>query len=169
MRIVPYRRITDPVRLQALLGAVLLIETDLDLDTLLRRIVEEAVELSEARYGALGVLDPKEHVIPQFIHVGMDADTVAQIGHLPEGRGILGLVIDEPEAVRLSDLSAHPASVGFPPKHPPMTSFLGVPVRVRNIVYGNLYLTDKAGGGDFTEQDLDIVETLAACTPASPT
>jgi signal transduction histidine kinase len=158
---VPYHRITDVDRLQALLGAVMLIESDLDLGALLRLIVEEAVTLADAGYGALGVLDPEERRLAQFIHVGMDADVVEHIGHLPDGRGILGLLIDEPEPVRLADLSLHPTSVGFPAHHPPMKSFLGVPVRMRGIVYGNLYLTDKAGGEDFTEVDLDVVETLA--------
>ncbi len=161
MRVVPYRRIADPARLQGLLGAVLLIESDLDLEALLRRLVEEAVALSGARYGALGVLDPKERRLAQFIHVGMEPNAVEEIGHLPEGRGILGLLIDEPEPIRLEDLSSHPASVGFPVNHPPMKSFLGVPVRTRDAVYGNLYLTDKRDGSQFDELDLDVVETLA--------
>jgi signal transduction histidine kinase len=161
MRHVPYHRITDVQRLQALLGAVLLIESDLDLEALLRRIVEEAVSLGGANYGALGVLDERERKLAQFIHVGMDDDAVERIGHLPEGRGILGLLIDEPVPIRLADLSLHPASVGFPDHHPPMKTFLGAPVRIRGAIYGNLYLTDKIGGGEFTELDVDVVETLA--------
>jgi signal transduction histidine kinase len=161
MTFVPYHRITDVERLQSLLGAVLLIESDLDLGALLRRIVDEAVTIVGARYAALGVLDPTERRLAQFIHVGMEADLVEQIGHLPEGRGILGLLIDKPEPIRLADLSSHPASVGFPPRHPPMRNFLGAPVRIRDAVYGNLYLTDKIGDEEFTEVDLDIVETLA--------
>ena len=161
MRPVPYRRITDPARLHALLGAVLLIESDLDLEAVLRRIVEEAVALSGARYGALGVLDQRERLLAQFIHVGMGPRALEEIGHLPEGRGILGLLIDEPEPIRLARLGEHPASVGFPPHHPPMTTFLGVPVRIRAEVFGNLYLTDKADGEEFTELDQDVVETLA--------
>jgi signal transduction histidine kinase len=161
MTFVPYHRINDVGRLQALLGAVLLIESDLDLEALLRRIVEEAISLVGAHYAAIGVLDPTERRLAQFIHVGMKADVVERIGHLPEGRGILGLLIDEPEPIRLADLSSHAASVGFPAFHPHMRSFLGAPVRVRDAIYGNLYLTDKIGGEEFTEVDLDIVETLA--------
>jgi signal transduction histidine kinase len=156
---VPYHRITDLNRLQALLGAVLLIESDLDLGALLCRIVEEAVTLVDAEYGAIRVLDPHERLVEQFIHVGMDQDQVELIGHLPEGRGMLGLVMHEP--IRLADLAQHPASVGFPAHHPQMKSFLGVPVRMRGAIYGNLYLTDKAGGEQFTDLDLDVVETLA--------
>jgi signal transduction histidine kinase len=156
---VPYHRITDIGRLQAVLGAVLLIESDLDLESLLRLIVEEAVTLADAGYGAIRVLDPNERVIEQFIHVGMSERVVDQIGHLPEGRGMLGLLIDKP--MRLADLSTHPASVGFPAHHPPMKSFLGVAVRSHGAVYGNLYLTDKANGAEFSELDVDVVETLA--------
>jgi signal transduction histidine kinase len=156
---VPYHRISDLGRLQALLGAVLLIESDLDLEALLRRIVEEAVALADAGYGAIRVLDPKERLIEHFIHVGMGREVVERIGHLPEGRGMLGLLLDEP--IRLVDLAAHPASVGFPVNHPPMKTFLGVPVRMRGAIYGNLYLTEKVGGGEFTELDVDVVETLA--------
>jgi signal transduction histidine kinase len=156
---VPYHRITDPDRLQALLGAIMLIESDLDLEVLLRRIVESAVELTGAGYGAMRVLDQRERLIAHFIHVGMSGEMVESIGHLPEGRGMLGLLIDKP--IRLADLSDHPASVGFPAQHPPMKSFLGVPIRMRGAVYGNLYLTDKVGSEEFTDLDVDVVETLA--------
>lgn len=154
-------RISDPAKLQALLGAVLLTVSDLDLDALLRSIVEEAVALTDARYAALGVRHPTERRLTQFIHVGVPEETVAEIGHLPEGKGILGLLIDEPKPIRLARLSDHPASVGFPQNHPTMTTFLGVPVRTAGTVFGNLYLTNKTGGVEFTEVDQDAIETLA--------
>lgn len=157
----PYHRLRDPEKLQQLLDAVLVIESDLDLPSLLRRIVETAVDLVDARYGALGVLDPSGDGLSEFVNVGMDPPTVARIGHLPEGLGILGLLIKDPEPIRMSDLHAHPQSVGFPPGHPPMRSFLGVPVRVRGRVYGNLYLTEKRDA-DFTAEDEAMVAALAS-------
>lgn len=157
----PYRKVDDASRLQALLGAVLLIETDLERDVLLQRIVEAAVEQVGARYGALGVLDPGGESLERFLHVGIDDETVARIGHLPEGRGVLGLLISQPESIYLERLADHPASVGFPDGHPPMTSFLGTPIRVRSVVYGNLYLCDKVDGLPFNEADLAVVETLS--------
>jgi diguanylate cyclase (GGDEF)-like protein len=158
---VRYPRINDPAKLQALLGAVLLTVSDLDLEALLRSILEEAVALTDARYAALGVRHPSERRLARFIHVGIPEQTVQEIGHLPEGKGILGLLIDEPEPIRLPRLSDHPASVGFPQNHPNMTTFLGVPVRTRDTVFGNLYLTNKAGGVEFSEIDQDAIETLA--------
>jgi diguanylate cyclase (GGDEF)-like protein len=158
---VRYPRIDDPAKLQALLAAVLLTVSDLDLDALLRSIVEEAVALTGARYAALGVRHPTQPRLVQFIHAGIPDRVVEDIGHLPEGKGILGLLIDQPEPLRLAHLSEHPASVGFPPSHPPMTTFLGVPVRTRDVVFGNLYLTNKAGGVEFDEMDQDAIETLA--------
>ncbi|WP_416069367.1 GAF domain-containing sensor histidine kinase [Streptomyces alfalfae] len=148
-------------RVHTLLDAVLSIGTDLDLDVVLRRITESAVTLVDARYGALGVLG-EEGKIRQFITVGMDEDTLHAIGHYPEGNGILGLLIREPEPLRLTDLGRHPDSVGFPAGHPPMTTFLGAPVRVRDQVFGNLYLTDKHGGAEFDEDDEAVLRTLAA-------
>ncbi len=148
-------------RMQGLLDAVLSIAEDLDLDTTLRRIVQAAVDLVDARYGALGVLGPGGG-LSRFLHVGIDEQTRAAMGRLPEGKGLLGQLILEPHPLRLDDLSAHEASVGFPPNHPPMRSFLGVPVRVRDAVFGNLYLTEKAGGGGFTASDEVVVEALAA-------
>ncbi|MFF6783771.1 GAF domain-containing protein [Streptomyces sp. NPDC012510] len=148
-------------RVHTLLDAVLAIGTDLDLDVVLRRITESAVTLVDARYGALGVLG-EEGKIRQFITVGMDEDTIHAIGHYPEGKGILGLLIKEPEPLRLADLGRHPDSVGFPEGHPPMTTFLGAPVRVRDQVFGNLYLTDKRGGAEFDDDDEAVLRTLAA-------
>ncbi|MFC0602535.1 GAF domain-containing protein [Streptomyces palmae] len=148
-------------RVHTLLDAVLAIGSDLDLDVVLRRITESAVTLVDARYGALGVLG-EEGRIRQFITVGMDQEAIGAIGHYPEGQGILGLLIREPEPLRLSDLNRHPDSVGFPQGHPPMTTFLGAPVRVRDQVFGNLYLTDKRGGAEFDAEDEAVLRTLAA-------
>jgi signal transduction histidine kinase len=148
-------------RLQGLLDAVTAVSADLDLGTLLRRIVEAAVRLVDAQYGALGVLGPDDR-LAQFIAVGIDDETRELIGPLPQGRGILGVLIHDPQSLRLSDLSTHPASVGFPAHHPPMRTFLGVPVRVRGEVFGNLYLTDKHGGAEFDEDDQQLVEAMAA-------
>ena len=133
-----------------LLEAVTAISSDLDLASVLTRIVEAATALTDARYGALGVLGGDGELV-EFVTTGLDDRTRALIGDLPRGRGILGVIIEHPSGLRLTDLSAHPASVGFPANHPPMTSFLGVPVRIRGTVFGNLYLTEKAGGGPFTE------------------
>ncbi|MGW3729119.1 sensor histidine kinase [Streptomyces sp. F001] len=148
-------------RVHTLLDAVLSIGTELDLDVVLRRITESAVTLVDARYGALGVLG-EEGKIRQFITVGVDESTIEAIGHYPEGKGILGLLIREPEPLRLSALGRHPDSVGFPEGHPPMTTFLGAPVRVRDQVFGNLYLTDKRGGAEFDDDDEAVLRTLAA-------
>ena len=144
-----------------LLDAVLGIGTGLDLQTVLRRIVEAAVRLVGARYGALGVIDDTR-LLSQFLTVGIDEATAAQIGPLPHGGGILGLLIDDPQPLRLHDLNDHPAAFGLPAHHPPMRSFLGVPIRVRSEVFGNLYLTEKAGGVDFDDEDESIVLALAA-------
>ncbi|WP_405877695.1 GAF domain-containing protein [Streptomyces sp. NBC_01136] len=148
-------------RVHTLLDAVLAIGSDLDLDVVLRRITESAVTLVDAQYGALGVLG-EEGRIRQFITVGMDEDTIDAIGHYPEGQGILGLLIRKPEPLRLADLGRHADSVGFPEGHPPMTTFLGAPVRVRDQVFGNLYLTDKRGGAQFDDDDEAVLRTLAA-------
>src|SRR5690348_7200776 len=148
-------------RMQGLLDAFLSVGTGLELDVTLRRLVEAAVDLVQARYGALGVLG-RHGGLSQFIHVGIDEPTRARMGHLPEGKGLLGQLIADPRPLRLVDLSKHEASVGFPAQHPPMRSFLGVPVRVREAVFGNLYLTEKVGGGEFTHADEVVVEALAA-------
>ena len=144
-----------------MLDATRAIASDLDVSTVLRRIVEAAVGLVHAEYGALGVIAPEGIGLEQFVHVGMDESTVESIGHLPEGKGLLGLLIEQPEAVRLEDLSRHERSVGFPEGHPPMGAFLGVPVRVRDEVFGNLYLT-RNDGQTFSEQDEEVVQALAA-------
>nr|WP_308216087.1 GAF domain-containing protein [Pseudonocardia humida] len=158
-RLVEIMRTRD--RMQRLLDAVLVVAEDLDLDTTLHRIVQAAVDLVDARYGALGVLAPGGG-LSRFLHVGVDDATRSRMGSLPEGKGLLGQLILDPRPLRLADLSRHGASVGFPPNHPPMRTFLGVPVRVRDAVFGNLYLTEKAGGGEFTAADEAVVEALAA-------
>jgi signal transduction histidine kinase len=147
-------------RVHALLEAVVSIESDLDLETVLRRIVEAATALVDARYGALGVIGEGDR-LARFVTVGVSEEDIAAIGSWPTGHGILGLLIKEPASIRLADLSAHPASSGFPAAHPPMRRFLGVPVRVREEVFGNLYLTEKAGGGEFDEDDESVVAALA--------
>lgn len=157
----PYRTIEDPSELRRLLEAVLLLQADLSLPVLLRHFVEEARVMTGARYGALGVLDEHRTALAQFITVGVDADTQRAIGHLPTGKGVLGLLITEPKPLRLPDIHRHPQSAGFPPGHPPMTSFLGVPVTSRDEVYGNLYLTDKVGWSEFTQDDEALVLALA--------
>lgn len=143
-----------------LLDAVVAISSDLDLQTMLRRIVEAAARLVDARYGALGVLGD-DHMVAQFVTTGIDPASIADIGAFPEGHGILGVLIDDPRPLRLHDLATHPLSYGFPPNHPPMRTFLGVPVRVHDEVFGNLYLTEKAGGVDFTQDDENVVLALA--------
>ena len=144
-----------------LISAMLVVAADLDLETTLRSIVASAAELVDARYGALGVRGAG-HDLSAFIHHGIDGETRVKIGPLPTGKGVLGLLIDQPELVRLNDLTQHPDSVGFPPHHPPMTTFLGTPIRIRSEVFGNLYLTEKNGGGGFTEADEVVIQALAA-------
>jgi signal transduction histidine kinase len=149
-------------RLQGLLQAVVSIGSQLDIADVLREIVATAAEVADAKYAALGVLDPDaERRLSEFITVGFDEEQRRLVGDLPHGRGVLGLLIDEPRAIRLPDIGRHPSSYGFPPNHPPMTTFLGVPVLVRGEVFGNLYLTEKHGGGEFTATDERLVLTLA--------
>lgn len=150
-------------RLRQVLEAVVAITSELSLDGILDRILTAARSLVGARYAALGVPsgDPDRR-LRTFVHQGMDEETVARIGDLPTGHGLLGVLIDDPRPIRLRDLTAHPASSGFPEHHPRMTSFLGVPVTALGRVFGNLYLTDKEGGQDFTEQDEVAVLALAA-------
>ncbi len=136
------------------------ISSDLDLHNVLTRIVESATRLTDARYGALGVVGAESYLV-EFVTTGIDDETRRKIGDLPHGRGILGLLITDPRPIRLRDLADHPASYGFPPHHPPMGSFLGVPVRIRGTVFGNLYLTEKNDGGEFTETDEQLVVALA--------
>lgn len=158
----PYHAIGDPDQLHALLDAVLRIESGLELPGVLHRIVEAACLLTDARYGALGMLDPSGNGLAEFVHVGVDDDTVDRIGHLPKGEGILGRLILEPRPLCLTDLATHPDSAGFPPGHPLMRSFLGVPLRVRGEVFGNLYLTDKQSAIEFSGDDERLVVALAA-------
>src|SRR3954453_971218 len=146
-------------RVQHLLDAFLSVSTGLDLPSTLRRIVEAATDLVDARYGALGVLR-KGGGLPAFTHVGIDDALAAMMGHLPEGKGVLGELISEPYPLRIPDLGQHPSSVGFPPHHPPMGSFLGVPVLVRSEVFGNLYMTEKRHG-EFTAEDEAVLTALA--------
>ena len=145
-----------------LLDAVLTVGSDLDLEAVLHHIVESAAALVDARYGALGVLDESGNQLSQFITVGLDDETRRAIGALPKGHGILGLLIVDPKPIRLPDLTEHPDSYGFPPNHPPMKSFLGVPIRVRGQVFGNLYLTDKTTAEVFTDVDEELVMGVAA-------
>jgi signal transduction histidine kinase len=155
------RELAGPRSLRQLLDAVQTIASDLDLPNMLRRVTQAAVDLVDARYGALGVLDERATGLAQFITVGIDDETRHRIGHLPEGHGILGLLIEDAKPLRLPDLSEHAKSYGFPPGHPPMTSFLGVPIRVRDEVFGNLYLTDKITNEVFTDIDEELVVGLA--------
>ncbi len=149
-------------RLPQLLDAVLAIGADLDLPSMLQRIIEAAVELVDARYGALGVLDETGTRLSEFITVGIDEEGRRSIGNLPEGHGILGLLIVDAKPLRLRDLTQHADSFGFPPNHPPMRSFLGVPILLRDEVFGNLYLTDNTGAEVFTEVDEELVIGLAS-------
>ncbi len=146
---------------EALFEAVTAISSDLDLRSVLTRLVESATRLTGARYAAMGVIGGSGDDLVEFVTTGIDDEQHRMIGDLPRGRGILGLLIREPQALRLDDLAAHPASVGFPAHHPAMTTFLGVPVRIRGTVFGNLYLTEKAGGEPFTDQDERLAEALA--------
>jgi signal transduction histidine kinase len=148
-------------RLDGLVEAMLVVTSGLELDATLRTIVHTAIELIDARYGALGVRGT-DHELIEFIYEGIDEPTREKIGPLPQGRGVLGVLIDEPTPIRLDHLDDHPASVGFPRNHPPMRTFLGVPVRIRDEVYGNLYLTEKANGLPFSEDDEVLAQALAA-------
>jgi signal transduction histidine kinase len=154
--------VAGPRSLRQLLDAVLTIGSDLDLPAMLRRIVEAATGLVDARYGALGVLDDTHSLLSEFITVGIDEEGRRAIGDLPSGHGILGLLIVDAKPLRLPDLREHPESYGFPPNHPPMRSFLGVPIRIRDQVFGNLYLTDKTSAEVFTDVDEELAVGLAA-------
>ncbi|MFI6069169.1 GAF domain-containing protein [Micromonospora sp. NPDC051227] len=153
--------VTSRERLRALLDAVVGIGTNLDLRTTLQRIVQAACELVGARYGALGVVGP-DRLLHDFIVYGITPEQHERIGDLPHGRGVLGLLIDDPRPLRMPDITQHPRSYGFPANHPPMHSFLGVPVLIRDQIFGNLYLAEKKGGAQFTEDDEEIVVALAA-------
>ncbi|WP_409328487.1 GAF domain-containing sensor histidine kinase [Trujillonella humicola] len=154
----------DATRLAAAVRAVAAVRTaaaEGRLEATLRDVVQAAVEHSGATYGAMGVLTPDGTRLDRFVVVGMDDDDVARIGRLPVGEGILGLLVEQPAPLRLDDLGAHPAAVGLPNGHPPMRSFLGVPVSAGDAVFGNLYLTEKRGGGGFTAADEEVVQALA--------
>jgi signal transduction histidine kinase len=149
-------------RLERLLEAGRELVAELDLDTVLDHLLQTARELTGARYAALGILDEDRTGLAAFVTRGIDEETHREIGELPRGRGVLGLLIDEPRALRLEDVTAHPQSYGFPPGHPPMSTFLGVPIVIRGEAWGNLYLTEKAGGQPFDEGDEHAAGTLAA-------
>src|SRR5919197_2566569 len=148
-------------RLQGLLEAVLSVGAGLELDSTLQRIVQAAGELVDARYGALGVLG-EDGGLAEFIYEGIDPATRTRMGKLPEGRGLLGTVTAEKHPIRLADLSKHHDSIGFPPNHPPMASFLGAQIRVGDAVFGNIYLTEKNGAAEFTADDEAVLTALAA-------
>ena len=148
-------------RMRGLLEAVVAISSGLDLESTLRRIVETAIELVDATYGALGVIG-SDGQLAEFIPVGLSEEEIGRIDHWPVGRGLLGLLIKDPRPLRLASIAEHAESSGFPAGHPPMGSFLGVPVRVRDEVFGNLYLTNKRGGGEFTEDDEAVLLALGA-------
>ncbi|MER7764327.1 GAF domain-containing protein [Streptomyces sp. NPDC097619] len=148
-------------RVHSLLEAVVSVGRELDLAQVLRRIVEAAALLVDAQYGALGVIGPDGRTLSQFLTVGLTEDAISEIGPLPAGHGLLGEVIHHPEPLRLTDLGAHSSSYGFPSHHPPMRTFLGVPIQVRDEVFGNLYLTDKRGGVDFDPEDETVISTLS--------
>jgi len=153
--------IEDASKLRRVIEAMLLIGADLDLSDLLRHVIDEARSMTGARYGAIGVLNDEHTALAEFITVGLEAAEERAIGNRPKGLGVLGLVISDPQPLRIPDVSSHPKGAGFPPNHPPMTSFLGVPIKVRDEVYGNLYLTDKIGWSEFTNDDLVLTEALA--------
>jgi len=158
-----YDSIEDPATLRRVLEATLLLEANLYLGDLLTHIVEEARALAGARYGALGVLDERGTATVDFLTSGLDVEAESHLlqGPLPTGKGVLGLLITEPRTLRVPVIGGHPASAGFPPGHPAMTSFLGAPIRVHDRVYGNLYLTEKIGADEFTPDDEVVIEALA--------
>ncbi len=149
-------------RLARLVEALLLIGSDLGLVSVLQRIVEAASALVDARYAALGVLDPAGQGLEEFITVGLSEDEMAAIGPKPRGHGVLGVLILDPQPLRLADVGSHPDSYGFPPNHPPMRSFLGVPIRVHGEVFGNLYLAEKTTAAEFTTEDEEVIVSLSA-------
>jgi signal transduction histidine kinase len=151
----------DEQRLQRLIDAGRTLVSELDLEVLLERLLEIAAEITQAEYVALGILDPSKTHLERFVTRGIDDETYRRIGDLPRGRGVLGVLISHPEPIRLSNVGSHPESYGFPPGHPVMKTFLGVPVRIRGEIFGNLYLTEKAGGRDFTEEDEASIVVLS--------
>ena len=157
----PFDRIDDPAKLRRLVQAILILDAELNLPVVLRRISEEARDLVDAQYGALGVLTEDGRALDQFLTVGLSQDEERAIGPRPTGRGVLGTLIAEDKPLRLANLAASPESFGFPARHPDMTSFLGVPVRVHGEVYGILYLTNKKTAAEFSEDDEELVLALA--------
>jgi signal transduction histidine kinase len=153
---------TELDRLRILVDAGIALSSELSLGALLQRIVDTAAQLTGARYAALGVIDKAGQSLERFLTTGVDAETHAAIGERPRGRGVLGVLIREARPLRLHDLAEDPRSVGFPRHHPPMRTFLGVPIVLRGVAYGNLYLTEKEGGGDFTPEDEELTQLLAA-------
>ena len=148
-------------RLRGLVEAGIALSSELSLDALLQKLVETAAELTGARYAALGVIDRTRSGLERFVTAGLDEETTREIGEPPHGRGILGVLVRDATPLRLHDIADDPRSVGFPPGHPPMKTFLGVPVLLRHVAYGNLYLTEKLDGGDFTADDEELVRLLA--------
>jgi signal transduction histidine kinase len=157
----PFPSIDDPVKLSRVIEATMLLRADLELPVLLGHVIEEARSLTGARFGALGILNSEGTAIAEFLTVGLTRDEEARIGPRPTGEGVLGLLLSDPQPLRLAQLGEHPQSSGFPENHPPMRSFLGVPIEVRNEVYGSLYLTDKIGSYEFSGEDQALVEALA--------
>ncbi len=149
-------------RLRVLVEAGISLASELSLDALLQRIVDTAAELTDARYAALGVVHPSGRGLERFLTTGIDEETSAAIGQIPQGRGILGVVMRETKPLRLHEIADDPRSVGLPPNHPPMHTFLGAPILLRGVAFGNLYLAEKRDGGDFTEDDEDLIQLLAA-------
>jgi len=149
-------------RWRSLVDAGIAVTSELSLDAVLQRIVETSAELTGAKYAALGVIDRSGRALERFLTTGIDAETHERIGELPHGRGILGVLIHDAHTLRLHDLTADPRAVGFPPHHPLIQSFLGVPIVLRGVAYGNLYLTEKEGGEDFSAEDEELVTMLAS-------
>jgi two-component system, NarL family, sensor histidine kinase DevS len=152
-------------RLRGLLRAFLAVARADSLDTVLHHVVQAARELVDARYAALGVISRGR--LARFVHTGMDTETVTAVGHLPDGKGLLGLLVEHPRTLRLANITEHHASAGFPQNHPPMRSFLGVPIQIGDRIFGNLYLTDKQGAVEFTDDDEQLVQALATAAGAA--
>src|SRR5690242_16947995 len=161
------RPATSQARLEQVLETSVRLAAEHSLDGVLQLVADSAREVIGARYAALGVLAADGHTLDRFVVSGLDPEDTARLGAFPRGHGILGLVIREARTVRLPDLKRHPDSVGFPPGHPVMHSFLGAPVRARSGVFGNLYLTEKEGGGEFTEEDEHLVQLFAVQAAAA--
>jgi signal transduction histidine kinase len=154
-------RLTDPTLLRRLIEVSRSVVSELDVEVVLRRVIEEACEITGAKYGALGVLNERRDGLERFITTGIDDETHRAIGDLPRGRGVLGVLITDATPLRLADVGSHPRSYGFPPEHPPMHTFLGMPVRVHGEAYGHLYLTEKENGATFDDADQEAVSILA--------